>query len=676
MVLCFTQCKPTPEGGDENRRKVKVSCIIPINKGDKSDFANLMEDGSINWSTGTERVYLTIPNETNPQIVELTAFTTMQASELAFEGEVEEGLLEEGGEYEVWYLGNSKETGTSYIEETKDGDVITKVSGNIAEQSGSLTDLGLYHIAKATVTAVEEDGEIVLPLRGTLKNQIAIAYLDLEGVEELRGAAIKGTEYSLQYNEGTNKFDFVVAENSSKTINVTAGTAKSFVVLLPNEKNNVVLKSSKGGYEFKKGVDGNKLYYRYISNVEKGTLRWEEIEENEINGHEYVDLGLPSGLLWATCNVGAETPEEYGNYYAWGETAPDPNNNYSSSNCSTYGLSYSSLQSQGYIDSNGNLTAQYDAATANWGGDWRMPTKVEYNELLNHCAWTWTTQNGVNGYKVKGPNGNSIFLPAAGGRLGSSLYDAGSLGYYWSSSEYGSTSYLAYYLDFDSSNLGMYNIYRYYGRSVRPVSGGNNAEPEEPEEPETPNSNNHEYVDLGLPSGLLWATCNVGAETPEEYGNYYAWGETTTKSTYSSSNSATYGLTNSQLQSQGYIDSEINLTAQHDAAAVNWGGDWRMPTYEEQKELLNNCTWTWTTHNGVSGYKVTSKVNSNYIFLPAAGYRYGSLLYNAGSNGYYWSSNPIGSDSGSAHRLYFSSSFQRMIYDGRYYGQSVRPVLE
>ena len=111
MVLCFTQCKPAPEGGDENGRKVKVSCTIPINNGGKSDFTNLMEDGKINWSTGTERVYLAIPNETNPQIIELTAFTTLQASEVAFEGEVEEGLLEEGKEYEVWYLGNSKESG-------------------------------------------------------------------------------------------------------------------------------------------------------------------------------------------------------------------------------------------------------------------------------------------------------------------------------------------------------------------------------------------------------------------------------------------------------------------------------------------------------------------------------------------------------------------------------------
>ena len=514
MVLCFTQCKPTPEGGDDNGRKVKVSCTIPINNGGKSDFTNLMEDGKINWSTGTERVYLAIPNETNPQIIELTAFTTLQASEIAFEGEVEEGLLEEGKEYEVWYLGNSKESGNSYIEETKDGDVITSISGSISEQSGKLSDLGLCHIAKVGVTAVEEDGEIVLPLRGVLKSQIAIAYLDLEGVDELSGSAVKGTEYSLQYNGSTNKYDFVVTENPSAKIDVTSGTSTSFIVLLPNESNNVILKSSKGGYEFKKGVEGNKFYYRYISNVEKGTLRWSEIEEetNEINGHEYVDLGLPSGLLWATCNVGASSPAGYGDYFAWGETTTKTE--YNESNCPTYGLTNSQLQSQGYIDSNGNLTAQYDAATANWGGDWRMPTYEEQQELLNNCTWTWTAQNGINGYKVSSTvNSNYIFLPAAGYRSGSSLYCAGRYGDYWSSTPYESGSYRAYVLDFDSSNLSIHNFYRYDGQSVRPVCGGNYEEPEEPSD-ETITVNGVSFKMIAVEGGTfsMGATSEQGSD--------------------------------------------------------------------------------------------------------------------------------------------------------------------
>ncbi|MBQ4621338.1 MAG: hypothetical protein IJB28_01640, partial [Bacteroidaceae bacterium] len=126
--------------------------------------------------------------------------------------------------------------------------------------------------------------------------------------------------------------------------------------------------------------------------------------ENEY--HETVDLGLPSGLRWATCNVGASSPEEYGDYFAWGETTTK--SSYTSSNSTTYNLSVPTLQSRGIIGSDGNLTAAYDVATANWGGSWRMPTLDEMEELLNKCTWTWTTQNGVKGRKVTGPNGNSI----------------------------------------------------------------------------------------------------------------------------------------------------------------------------------------------------------------------------------------------------------------------------
>ena len=123
---------------------------------------------------------------------------------------------------------------------------------------------------------------------------------------------------------------------------------------------------------------------------------------NRINGHEYVDLGLPSRTKWATCNVGASQPHEYGNYYAWGEITTK--NNYTEDNSKTYGKNI------GDISGNPN----YDAAAANWGSRWRMPTYTEMKELDDKCTWTWTSENEVNGFKVTGPNGNSIFLPAAG----------------------------------------------------------------------------------------------------------------------------------------------------------------------------------------------------------------------------------------------------------------------
>lgn len=175
-----------------------------------------------------------------------------------------------------------------------------------------------------------------------------------------------------------------------------------------------------------------------------------------INGHEYVDLGL--SVKWATCNVGANKPEDYGDYFAWGETSTK--STYYQSNSKTYGKQMNDII--------GN--SQYDAARANWGGTWRLPTKAELEELKNKCTWRWTTQNGVKGYKVTGPNGNSIFLPAAGGRDGSSLNYAGEDGYYWSSSPYESYSYYAFSLYFSSGYQSVGWDYRYYGLSVRSVS--------------------------------------------------------------------------------------------------------------------------------------------------------------------------------------------------------------
>ena len=182
------------------------------------------------------------------------------------------------------------------------------------------------------------------------------------------------------------------------------------------------------------------------------------------NGYGYVDLGL--SVKWATCNVGANSPEEYGDYFAWGETSTKETYDYD--NCPTEELSISQLQSQGYIDSEGNLTSQYDAATANWGGSWRMPTYDELNELITKCTWEWINTNDFKGYSVTGPNGNKIFPPAAGIRYGSSLDEAGSYGSYLSSTPEG-LDYLAYYLDFYIGYHRMHYSYRTHGQSVRSV---------------------------------------------------------------------------------------------------------------------------------------------------------------------------------------------------------------
>ena len=516
-------------------------------------------------------------------------------------------------------------------------------------------------------------------------------------------------------------------------------------------------------------MEGNQTIECNASELDSIVFVDTEAEENDV--HEYVDLGLPSGTLWATCNVGANSPEEYGDYFAWGET--EPKNDYS---WSTYKYckgskntmtKYCTSSEYGTVDNKTELEAADDAATANWGSDWQMPSEKQIVELFNshNTTTTWTTMNGVDGRKITSKsNGNSIFLPAAGYRYDTSLINAGSSGYYWSRSLYTSNSSDAYYLYFYSTVIRTNYYYRYYGQSVRPVrvdavqtvvvsnielsqtelsvKVGETSQLSTTALPENASNKNlkwessdtdvatvdqsgkvtavavgtctitcsatdlsgvkavcevtvwndnhddsgtldgHDYVDLGLPSGTLWATCNVGANSPEEYGDYFAWGETGSKSNYLSGtykyckdfyHTMTKYCTSSDY---GIVDNKTELELSDDAATVNWGSDWQMPSEEQFKELINssNTTTTWTTMNGVEGRMITSKSKSNSIFLPAAGYRGGTSLDNAGSRGYYWSRSLYTSVSDDAYYLYFNSSNIYTSDGTRCYGRSVRPV--
>ena len=177
-----------------------------------------------------------------------------------------------------------------------------------------------------------------------------------------------------------------------------------------------------------------------------------------------IDLGLPSGTKWACCNVGAFTPEGYGGYYAWGETSEK-----SYYDWDTY--AYCNSKTLEYVNLGPDIAGtSYDVAHVRWGGSWIMPSDYRQTELVNYCAAKWTTVNGVNGILVTGPSGGQIFLPAAGYRWDDSLYDAGSFGYYWSSTQepgYGDSAYCLY---FGFGYLGWYGISeRTYGLSVRAV---------------------------------------------------------------------------------------------------------------------------------------------------------------------------------------------------------------
>lgn len=328
--------------------------------------------------------------------------------------------------------------------------------------------------------------------------------------------------------------------------------------------------------------------------------------------------------------------------------------------------------------------------------DWTCPSGVTFKSGFHNNYGTqyyakYQTFSASEWSKLEASG--AVFFPAAGYRGGSGVayvqYDGG----YWSATE--DDNDYAGFLSFYSVTAGVSNYNRYYGQSVRLVQDNNNQtddedteddsekDPMKPDDSTDSLANGHEYVDLDLPSGTLWATMNVGADSPEDYGDYFAWGETTTKSTYDWStykwcNGSRYSITKYCTSSfYGTVDNKTVLELEDDAANANWGGDWRMPTKAEQDELRNTSytTWTWTTLNGVNGYKITSKINGNSIFLPAAGCRYYSDLDDAGSNGYYWSSSLYMYSSNYAYYLYFSSDNFYWFYYRRYYGQSVRPVL-
>ncbi|MBQ2574458.1 MAG: InlB B-repeat-containing protein [Bacteroidales bacterium] len=198
-------------------------------------------------------------------------------------------------------------------------------------------------------------------------------------------------------------------------------------------------------------------------------------------GHCYVDLGLPSGTKWATCNVGANSPIAYGVYFAWGETSPKSNYtwgtyhwcNGSESTLTKY-CDKSSYGNNGFTDNLTTLEAADDAATVNWGEGWRMPTKAEMNELLNSCTHTYIKRNGMNGRLFTGPNGNSIFIPSAGTYNGSTNYGANSYGEYWLSNIVDMSPSFANDLYFERGNYDIQGLSRSEGKPVRPVLIENN----------------------------------------------------------------------------------------------------------------------------------------------------------------------------------------------------------
>ena len=360
---------------------------------------------------------------------------------------------------------------------------------------------------------------------------------------------------------------------------------------------------------------------------------------------EYVDLGLPSGNLWAKCNLGASAPEAFGDYYAWGEV--EPKQVYTNSNHKWYKEGAPSLGFTKYNNEDGKLSLEDedDAVIQKLGNGWRTPTLADFRELTNQKLTTIekTTLNGVAGYQITSKrNKKSIFIPFAGFKndkpqtreISSDETVAVCM---TNQRRIDNQVFNCWTFAFEQDRIRRYGKRRYDGISIRPVKG-----------PGVPVPN--DCVDLGLASGLLWAKCNMGTTDPTELGNYYAWGVTSTTKKYNNAyykhyKTDEYGSIKKILK-YNEEDGKTVLDLEDDAARANFGVGYRIPTQEDWKELLEDCKWEAVTatlpivvdpsqKKIIARWKVTGP-NGNSIVLPATiGFRCDGIHDATDMNTYY-----------------------------------------
>ena len=438
------------------------------------------------------------------------------------------------------------------------------------------------------------------------------------------------------------------------------------------------LSTLNGEYEFRAFAtdEENRTGYGDIQSFKYG-----DSSQQEYATPEAVDLGLPSGLKWASFNLGATAPEEYGDYFAWGDTKSRNDysfywDNYRWCNGSEYSLTkYCSKQeygNNGFVDNKTCLELPDDAARESLGGGWRMPTKNEWDELINNCVSSFESINGRNGIKmVSKINGAWIFIPAAGQRNNDIWTNMDLMGDYWSStldSEKPSHAYeFGFYQTGQIDNPGIVNLNilthswwdRKGGHTIRPVFDDSEPEPE---------MKIPEAIDLGL--SVKWASFNLGATKPAEYGNYYAWGETQSKNNYTWGTYRWCNGSENSLTKYYYGDGKTSLESADDAVQTKLGDKWRMPTEKEWRELIDNCTWTASSSGGINGMLARSKKTGAELFFPFSGQKDGGEIKKVGSTGYYWTAtlNPFESLAS------IGTTSPDIGYLERYYGLAIRPV--
>lgn len=407
----------------------------------------------------------------------------------------------------------------------------------------------------------------------------------------------------------------------------------------------------------------------------------------------YVDMGV--SVRWAAWDVGAPTTDDFGVYVGWGDATGE----LISTNAYDYATGFTGMSIAG--------NAKYDIARAKWGKKWRMPTEAELLELAENCTWVReertspTTGLKVSGYLVTSKiSKNSIFLPAGGYYQGTQSDRVNSYVLLWTADLDTETHNPIYYRWTAGSPLRKVNtkemrtlIRAVYDLPTDPDNyGGGTVTPDDPDVPVTPDDPTPEdpitpkvtpgtAVDLGLSSGTKWANYNLGATSETDAGYYIAWADTIAREDYSRANYLHY-------EDGKYLDLGKVFNANNDytldAARYIWGGTWRVPTEVEMSELWMECTWTWTTKNGIPGFTVTGP-NKKSIFLPAVGYKSGATgsIKQEGRYGYYWTStvNLRNTDYGLQLKFNSESTPTDVISNpmpGTYreWGLSIRPVCK
>ena len=433
-------------------------------------------------------------------------------------------------------------------------------------------------------------------------------------------------------------------------------------------------------------------------NVNSNTLAYTLVDD--VNLEDYVDLGLPSGTLWAKCNVGAEKETDYGLFFQWGDVI-----GYDKTNSVKYSTWATCPTNGGYSErndtaiskwiskntTNGVLNPDVDAAYVHTNGEQKMPTLLQIKELINETNHTWTTVNGVTGCKFinKKDHSKYIFFPSGGPVYDGQFYE-GTNGSLWSSSIGTSNIYNASAADINSSYAEETELAQYWGNSTRGILNKITATlPSESGTLATTSelmSLENNLVDLGLPSGTLWAKCNVGAFTPADSGLFFQWGDIIGHTNdwnyvnqtcpFNNGSSGWDGTYWNKVKTVISVNNQI--IERFDVATIKYGSGWRTPTNTQYLELLNtsNCTrslgtQTDSTGNTVSGLVLTSVRNGNSIFFPYSGYYNGTTLNNKGTLSKFWTS----TEDNKVHSFYiFYANNATIVNNDSHEGLTIRPV--